>query len=435
MTTSFFVPQRFVPAVIVVSPWNPPKLSPRARLLEQLPEVHDALGLDRLEHRLVLDLLLAGPPRGVGDLVVDEHVGVGPVAHVVAGIRPRTRRGRPRGSASRPPCAGDGCAGAAARAAGCGARGCTGAAAAARAAPARPAALQPVRCHRGRPSPGRTSRRSRSTGARSRSPTGRSATRSGRTTLHRPATAIAPLASPSDEHPAATSSRMVASADTCDDEDDGDAEHQEGASMSDDRYGQTPPEAYPQPGGMAPPPPPPPPGLFPDQPQAQPPPPPQAPPAYGQQPAAPAPKKRRTGLIIGVILAALAAVRGRQLRRPASRSAPAGAPSRRRSSSRRTRTTARRDVGRGDRRRTRSRTRPNDGQRHREGDGRDRRREQGDAAGRDEIAAARAAAERLDDSRRQDRLPRVARRRPPRRSTPCRTSSRTWAPRRAWRAR
>ncbi len=94
--------------------------------------------------------------------------------------------------------------------------------------------------------------------------------------------------------------------------------------MSDQGFGQgTPGDDARPPGGMAPPPPPPPAGLFPGQPAASPPPP-QAPPyqaprpqpqyappaqppqAYGApQPGQP-PKKRRIGLVIGIIVAVLA---------------------------------------------------------------------------------------------------------------------------------
>lgn len=90
--------------------------------------------------------------------------------------------------------------------------------------------------------------------------------------------------------------------------------------MSDQGFGQgTPRDNPPPPGGTAPPPPPPPPGLFPEQPATSPPPPPapqyqqpQAPqqyappagppPAYGAPQAAAAPKKKRLGLIIGLVV-------------------------------------------------------------------------------------------------------------------------------------
>jgi len=78
-----------------------------------------------------------------------------------------------------------------------------------------------------------------------------------------------------------------------------------------DQSGQQPPSPYPPqptPGGMAPPPPPPPPGMFP-QPGAPEPgtPQPGYPPAAGfpEAVAPPAPKKKRTGLVIGIIVAVI----------------------------------------------------------------------------------------------------------------------------------
>jgi hypothetical protein len=76
-----------------------------------------------------------------------------------------------------------------------------------------------------------------------------------------------------------------------------------------DQYGQQPPGSYPPqpptPGGMAPPPPPPP-GAFP-QPGAQPTMPPQpGSPQAGFPAPAPAPKKKRTGLVIGIVVGVLA---------------------------------------------------------------------------------------------------------------------------------